>query len=910
MPNTAQIKEITEQLERGVKELFDSEKYANYLKTMSRFHTYSTRNTLLIHMQRPDASLVAGFASWQTKFGRHVKKGEKAIRIIAPAPFTVRKEEEKLDPETRLPVLGEDGMPVVEYTEQQLARFKVTNVFDVKQTDGKPLPTLIQDLIGNVEQYEAFVDALREVSPLPITIEQLPEDTDGICYYGDRISIREDMSEIQTVSAIIHEIAHAKLHDIDSLRLTDETVMPKDRRTKEVEAESVSYAVCQYFNIETSANSLGYVAEWSKTRELKELNASLDTIRKTSAELIEDIDNKFKQLIQERNITLAVGDEQLDLDKAQVDNSKPPATSPTVIEDNTINKSSANKLYEKFEKLFPQFANNDYNYLKLEAGDGMMPISLEWIFGDRISIMHTYKLNGDLCYDPMMEFRFDNFNKTMSASMYEQSIPPIYQYFDEHSRGAGVDSNGEIYFIPKLQARLDSFASEWLNNISVQGYMPVYGITEIDGEDMRVDFDSDGNPIMPELEQTQIAKADLLLPDPLTTIAELNSFGYTYRDMLPLSNLRAVELFNTGHPIYLLYPDNTEALAMDSDEVRLHSGYCGIERDDWERSHLRLEQSEDSRETDLLYGAEIKFGIYQVSDDIDEARKFRFSSMRELDALGLSVERANYKLVYTAPLTDYDTHKSLAKIFNDYNNESRPADFAGRSVSVSDIIVLQQHGKVSSHYVDTIGFVELDSFLINEYINEISRGNKQPQAYSQLGNSLVEDTGQTINEPKIRGNEMTDELKERLEKVAEFIIEASARETTSGNYITYVEDIPDTLLSSELFSKHTKDIAEIMMGYEAVADIHISDDAALDVCMYLDYCPNFEPLAEEVDDYPEDREILDPLSTKHVAETSFSSTQVNESLTLMERLNKGKLQASEHVSPDKGDKSKYSQEVR
>jgi len=313
MADSTQVRDITAKLEQGMQDLFNSEAYAKYLQTMSRFHKYSTRNTLLIHLQKPDASHVAGFNSWQTKFERHVKKGEKAIKILAPIPLKITKELEKIDPITQRPIIGENGEPIREEVEIKTARFKVVNVFDVSQTDGEPLQSLVQDLTGNVEQYEAFVDALRAVSPLPIEFEQLPEDMDGKCIFGERIAIREGMSEVQTVSAIIHEIAHAKLHDLESLRLMSENVEAKDRRTEEVEAESVSFSVNSYFGIDTGANSFGYIAEWSRGRELKELNTSLDTIRKTTTELIDDIDSKFQELVKERNITFAVGDVQVGL---------------------------------------------------------------------------------------------------------------------------------------------------------------------------------------------------------------------------------------------------------------------------------------------------------------------------------------------------------------------------------------------------------------------------------------------------------------------------------------------------------------------------------------------------------------------------------------------------------------------
>jgi hypothetical protein len=285
MADSTQIKEITSKLEQGMQDLYNSEAYANYLKTMSRFHKYSTRNTLLIHMQKPDATLVAGFNSWQSNFKRHVKKGEKSIKILAPIPLKITKELEKIDPVTQRPIIGEDGQPLLEEVEISLARFKVVNVFDASQTEGEPLPTLVSDLTGNVEQYEAFMDALRFVSPLPSEFAPMPDNMDGKCVFGEKISVREGMSQIQTVSAVIHEITHARLHDMEAIRLTDENAQPKDRRTEEVEAESVAFSVNSFFNIDTGANSFGYIAEWSRGRELKELNASLDTIRKTTTEL-------------------------------------------------------------------------------------------------------------------------------------------------------------------------------------------------------------------------------------------------------------------------------------------------------------------------------------------------------------------------------------------------------------------------------------------------------------------------------------------------------------------------------------------------------------------------------------------------------------------------------------------------
>jgi len=449
------------------------------------------------------------------------------------------------------------------------------------------------------------------------------------------------------------------------------------------------------------------------------------------------------------------------------------------------------ELYEKLAALFPQFMNREYSYLRLES-NGFEPLSLEWIFGDRISIMHTYELNGDLCCDPMVDFIVNSTDKTMTASSYEQSIPPIYNIVYSEPGKPDV----------KLQRSINDFASQWFDNIESQGFMPVKAIKEIDGEDVHITFDPDGNSILPEPEKpdkqydinyghlgngltvwnrleekdgdyvtiahigpdrvvtfydkdlpdsikaeidhialtsdarisvTQqdqcvfytpplITELDMSLPDPTQTITKMNEYGYTDPYMFSLSLERAVELFDTDHCIYLLYPDNTEAMVFGRDEILNHAGLCGIESGDWECSPIRAAQlaiadnSEAVRESELLHGATYDgmFGIYQIRDDIDEARNFSFASMKELEALGLTVDRANYKLVYTAPLTISDTQKNLNMIYTDFNDDNRPADFAGRSVSVSDVIVIQMRSNISSHFVDSVGFVELPSFLGDE----------------------------------------------------------------------------------------------------------------------------------------------------------------------------------------------------
>ena len=941
MADNDQVKEITAKLEQGIQDLFQSETYADYLKTMSRFHRYSTRNTLLIHMQRPDASYVAGFRAWQDKFKRNVKKGEKAIKIFAPAPFIVKKEMEKIDPDTQRPIIGTDGKPVREEIEIRAARFKIANVFAYEQTEGEPLPALAQDLTGDVEQYGAFLDALRSASPLPIFFEDLPPDTDGLCRFGKNIAIREGMSEAQTVSAVIHEITHAKLHDLEILKENEEK--PKDRRTQEVEAESVSYAVNQYFGIDTGANSFGYIAEWSRGRDLKELNASLDTIRKTAAELIDAVDERLQELIKERGLevntetapaeaqekgegileytefqkqgfAIAKAYESLSLQERldviaqtfgyhtahvethlcggkwrgtsdisiRLDNGvslfignrrTPEAKKPSVISGyvndtlarynpetvaiakrqaaialmkreaadnaaaaerglkpytvltvemndgknsstggylgwyyatlavdgkifgmmesglnhdvargvvgegeqgpffvaggvkgeevdfvfnnvghssssnsykieltpevmaraqetlkrrmdfkkavanvNTTLKTKYHRLYDKFADLFPDFVSGKYSYLRLEA-NGFEPLSLEYVFGDRISVMQSYTMNGDLMYDPMMEFLFDREGGTMKPCVFEQSMPPLYQFFNEDGIGQSVDGNGNTRAVRDLQSQLDSFASQWIDNIAQQGYIPVKGHILLNeyGNELAIPFDAEGKPIMPE-SKAELA-VDSLPPDPTLTVPVLSEYGYTEPDMYPLSADRAAALFDADHTIYLLYPDNTEAVAFDRDEIITFSGngFCGISKADWENSPIRAaqialaESAEGRRESGFLHGEGNQLAIYQLKGG-EETRDYRFEGMEQIEKRGLSVDRANYELVYTAPLAE---NESLNRIYEKFN-VSRPEDFKGHSLSVSDVVVLKQGDSLTSHYVDRFGFADLPSFTGEE----------------------------------------------------------------------------------------------------------------------------------------------------------------------------------------------------
>ena len=334
--NKERIKEITAGIEKGIQELFESDRYRNYLTTMSRFHRYSLNNVMLIHAQKPDATLVAGFNKWKNSFGRHVKKGEKGIQILAPTPYKIKQEEQKLDPDTKLPLLDENGEPVTEEKEITIPMFKVVSVFDISQTDGRPLPQISSTLTGDVAEYEVFLEALHRTSPVPISFQAMEPGMDG--YFAPKkqeIFLREGMSQVQTICAAVHEIAHSKLHDYEHMtELADdgETILvpgEKSRNTEEVEAESISYAVCQYFGIETAENSFGYIAAWSQGKELKELRASLETINKTSSELITGIEKHYREICKERGIQTETQEQDATVSPEVLPPESAPETTPS-----------------------------------------------------------------------------------------------------------------------------------------------------------------------------------------------------------------------------------------------------------------------------------------------------------------------------------------------------------------------------------------------------------------------------------------------------------------------------------------------------------------------------------------------------------------------------------------------------
>ena len=651
--NREQLKEITDRIEAGIRDIFESgdmEKYRNYLRTMSRFHNYSLNNQALIHLQRPDATLVAGYNRWRDKFSRHVLRGEKGITIIAPTPYKKKIEQEKLDPDTKLPILDADGKIVTEEKEIEIPMFRPVKVFDYAQTDGKPLPervaSPVANLTGSVENYEAFMEALRRSSPVPVEVKPLSADMDG--YFSPKsqsITLREGMSEVQTVSAAVHEIAHAKLHNYGLQQAAERKA--KSRNTEEVEAESISFMVCAYFGIETGANSFGYVATWSKNAELPEFRASLDTISKTANGIITDVEKHFAEVCKERGIEL------------------PKDTEYELV---TIPPSRADAL--AFAADYAAFLRRDLN-----VPDSADKSTAEAV-ADRLLAGEDAELRKEL----------EDFVKLAD----EIGI-------DDGSHGLLERFNG-------------LFRQEWRAKEEPQ--------PEIETETPNV---VDELPPLPELEQGY--------PMPDTGIGFLEMYQYGYTDgnaMLPLTKERAMELFMQDVPVFLLYADSTEAMALDAEDISSHTGVFGVEREEWDavRGVVTLSEQADTEKL-FLENPQDAFLIYQIRRG-GELDAYRFMNYDYLQSKGVTPERDGYDAIYTGGFMDYGNARTNLDMIYQRFNVDHPADFKGHSLSVSDIVALKQNGVVSCHYVDNIGFRELPNFL-------------KPENYLKNAEMLLED---------------------------------------------------------------------------------------------------------------------------------------------------------------------------
>lgn len=719
--NKDRMREIVDSIENGIKELFESDKYRKYLATMSRFHRYSANNTMLIYMQRPDATHVAGFNKWRDQFGRNVLKGEKGIRIIAPTPYKKKVEEIKTDPETNAPVLDADGKAIIEEKEIRIPMFKVVSVFDVSQTAGKPLPQLAADLSGNVQQYEVFMEALRRASPVPIEIKPVAHDTDGFfSIKAQSITIRAGMSEVQTVCAAVHEIAHAKLHDYEHMtELADdgETILvpgEKSRNTEEVEAESISYAVCQYYGIETGENSFGYIATWSKGKELKELRASLETINKTASELITDIDRHFAEICRERGISV----EKSEQAESQLkENSNMSAADLA---------KSISELYLDANGLafLSEFASQEdclqhfYEDLLTGADEikGFLSETLEQSdeYAHRANELLLEVEAFQKSHTSLKEldanerwYAVDGGSKHLRIT--EDGAKYAYELYDKdtlHLLESGTVHDDDVNFLLAAAIRIcethgydKTVPFEVLSN----KFAGILYSLELSSDDNQVVHEEAGSraagtlPTSPELEQATP------MPDPTLTVDDMRSYGYLDSDMLPLSKDRAVELLEHDITVYMLYPDNAEEMVFEAEDIIKHDGMFGVTRSDWDavKGHIPprdVEQRFLNSPTDAM-------AIYQLRRDAPVELRFA-----NLGSLAAPPDPANYEAVYTREVyPDDDTGRILENFYYIFNDE-RPGDFVGHSLSVSDIVALKQDGKVSYHYCDSVGFKELPAF--------------------------------------------------------------------------------------------------------------------------------------------------------------------------------------------------------
>ena len=807
--NRERLQEITAGIEQGIKELFESEKYMRYLSVMSKFHRYSVNNTMLIYMQKPEATLVAGFNKWKNQFARHVKKGEHGITIIAPTPYKKKIEEMKRDPDTHAPILDADGKAVMEEKEIEIPMFRPVKVFDVSQTDGKPLPELASSLSGTVPHYEAFLEALRRSAPVPIEFEAMAANMDG--YFSpdrQRIAIRKGMSEVQTVSAAVHEVAHSKLHDPkkyeaeptwkivmvseggikhdyrldfateaeaeqaaaeDGWRYVDENQFEwrleveedhsavkqtaRNRNTEEVEAESISYAVCQYFGIQTGENSFGYIATWSKDKDLKELKASLETINKTSCELINDIERNYKEICKERGIELNAPK------KETVPVVLPPAReqaesfareyvlyaqairvetlSETEIQaqitqytDKILHHDIADMVLFLEEQKQAKWERDEEMEMALDNGaapdaDNSNFVDPEHLSAQLASLYHTeyqeISANAEHSPQELSEPAEALFLLNDATYLHIQPCDTGWDYtlYDKETMKELDGGQLDTPELSRSAAVRQICEGLELENPSVQD-APLSMIETLQDAACQ-QMQEQVSQQTAETAATQLPDAqeqsldEYPMPDSEVSVSDMQGYGYFYDGMLPVTRERALELDAAGLTVYILHEDNTESMVFDTEEIMEHGGLFGVEHEEWEQSpafHEKVLERQDrqlEREQAFLAHEGSCFAIYQVSRD--DPQNVRFMNLDWLQSHNLAVDRNNYDLIYTAPLNGSgSTMEQLETLYKQFNLQ-KPVDFHSPSLSVSDIVAIKQDGKVSCHYCDSVGFTEIPGFL-------------------------------------------------------------------------------------------------------------------------------------------------------------------------------------------------------
>ena len=747
------LKEITDRLEQGITELFDSERYKEYLRVMSKFHNYSFNNTLLIAMQKPDASLVAGFTAWKNQFQRNVKKGEKGIKIIAPSPFKIKQETEKIDPQTQKPVIGKDGKPVTEEKEITIPAYKVVSVFDVSQTEGKELPDIAVDaLTGDVEQYSDFFVVLEKTSPVPIGFEKIEGGAHGYYHLEDkRIALDEGMSELQTLKTAIHEIAHAKLHDIDLNAPKDEQQPRVDRRTREVEAESVAYTVCQHYGLDTSDYSFGYVAGWSSGRELAELKSSLETIRSAAADIINSIDGHIAELQKQREAEKAAPD----LAAAQEQQTEKPLTDLQKKAAAIAEKYEALSTQEKIGVIAQAFGGTAG---RIETSPctgkwrGTSDISIRFdngaslFLGNRLTPKaKTAAVQRELVNDTLLRYNPEIVSATKEAALAslmereakdnaiaaQKGLKPYTLLNVEFNDGADGQSSGYMgwyYVTLAVDGNICSHIETGLNYDIADGkvsaeptrekYFAAGALkdSEVDYVFNNVGFSSASGlyalPVSDAVlqraektlaERTQAQAAQRTEKDVIYTMhTNPRSESLADRSFLQAYEQQPDGKAIPGDLLFVGTPEKCRELLQSLNAGDLTQG---------EVKALYAKAQEPDRDT---------FSIYQLKRG-DETRDLRFEPYDRLTATGHAVDPANYDLIYSAPLAP---GTSLEAIFTRFNLD-HPKDFKGHSLSVSDVVVLHQNGQDTAHYVDSIGYRQTPEFL-------------QPQNYLKHVEDIVE----------------------------------------------------------------------------------------------------------------------------------------------------------------------------
>ena len=747
------LKEITDRLEQGITELFDSERYKEYLRVMSKFHNYSFNNTLLIAMQKPDASLIAGFTAWKNQFQRNVKKGEKGIKIIAPSPFKIKQETEKIDPQTQKPVIGRDGKPVTEEKEITIPAYKVVSVFDVSQTEGKELPDIAVDaLTGDVEQYSDFFAALEKTSPVPIGFEKIEGGAHGYYHLEDkRIALDEGMSELQTLKTAIHEIAHAKLHDIDLNAPKDEQQPRVDRRTREVEAESVAYTVCQHYGLDTSDYSFGYVAGWSSGRELAELKSSLETIRSAAADIINSIDGHIAELQKQHEAEKAAPD----LAAVQEAQSEKPLTDLQKKAAAIAEKYEALSTQEKIGVIAQAFGGTAG---RIETSPctgkwrGTSDISIRFdngtslFLGNRLSPKaKTAAVQRELVNDTLLRYNPEIVSATKEAALAslmereakdnaiaaQKGLKPYTLLNVEFNDGADGQSSGYMgwyYVTLAVDGNICSHIETGLNYDIADGkvsaeptrekYFAAGALkdSEVDYVFNNVGFSSASGLYALPVSDAVLQRAEKTLAERTQTQAAQR----TEKDVIYTmhTNPRSESLADRSFlQVYEQQPDGKaipgDLLFVGTPEKcrELLQSLNAGELTQGEVKALYAKAQEPDRDS---------FSIYQLKRG-DETRDLRFEPYDRLTAMGHAVDPANYDLIYSAPLAP---GTSLEAIFTRFNID-HPKDFKGHSLSVSDVVVLHKNGQDTAHYVDSIGYRQTPEFL-------------QPQNYLKHVEDIVE----------------------------------------------------------------------------------------------------------------------------------------------------------------------------